>query len=491
MMRTTFSRHDRLGIDNIAYQPVNQDNDHVLLMRLDGSGVEELFTYERLAELRRGPGWRYERNYFALGEVGPALRPDGSRLAALRPDARNRTLFLHNACVVMDELRRAGELALTYASVEQSRSHIAQMVAAREIGRNLPGRRPRGGDPLPARQLPCAKTLLRHYRRFRLAHHAPDALVPRHGRSAGPVASPDSEAEALLRDCVWTYASPERPNKAIVARRTEARFNEEIERRRKAGLRLLRPFSRRTVERRIDRLDPCTVACHRYGADQARRQFASYGPGLPRLFPMERVEIDEWQVDLITFFGQLGITERLPPKVREQLPRGRRWLYAAIDCASRCIVGLRLAERASAADAIALLRMIVVDKTDIAREIGARSSWAFGGGLGTIATDAGSAFQSDDFQTAVASLHGRMEFPPVRIPELRGSIERAFGTMAGSLMPILSGRTFASSAERGDYASDARAVLDDGDLMRVLLTWVIDVYHNTPHGGLHGQTPPD
>ena len=272
---------------------------------------------------------------------------------------------------------------------------------------------------------------------------------------------------------------------------TASRFHEENERRQRAGLRRLHTVSQRTIERRINRLDPFTVASGRLGADRARRDFASYGSGLPRLFPMERVEIDEWQVDLISFFSALGITERIPPQVRNRLPKVRRWLCAAIDCASRCFVGLKLAQRPSSSEAVALLRMIVSDKSGVAREIGARTGWSFHGGLGVVATDAGTAFQSDEFQTAVASLHGRMEFPPVRIPELRGTIEQAFGTIAGSLMPLLSGRTFANVETRGDYDSAARAVLDDEDLLRVLLTWVIDVYHHTPHGGLRGQTPAD
>ena len=330
--------------------------------------------------------------------------------------------------------------------------------------------------------------LLYHFRRFRLAGHNPDALVPRTDAARGPMAVPDLEAEALLRECVWGYATPEKLSKAEVARQTETRFRKENERRQGAGLRPLHTVSRRTIDRRIDRLDPFVVACHRLGADRARREFASYGAGLPKLFPLERVEIDEWRVDVITLFLFLGITERIPPEVRDRLPKGRRWICVAIDCATRCIVGLRLAERPSSSEAVALLRMVVSDKSHIAREIGAKADWPFHGGLGVIATDAGSAFQSDEFQTAVASLHGRMEFPPVKVPELRGTVERFFGTVAGEVMPLLSGRTFSNAQQRGDYDSEARAVLDDEDLLRILLMWVIDVYHNTQHGGLRGQT---
>ena len=490
-MPTRFSRHDRLWIGGTAYMPVDHDDTMLQLMRLDGSGAVEHFSYEQLDEIRMSGAWRYERGYFALGETKPLARPDGTRLAALRPRQRNRALFMHNVCTVVDEMRAAGELALTYGSIDRHREAIRRRVAEREIGRNTAGQTPRGGDPLPMRQLPCPKTLLKHLRHFRLAGHNPDALVPRYDAACRPAVVPDLEAETLLRECVWGYATPEKPSKAEVARQTATRFRKENRRREAAGLRRLHTVSRRTIERRINRLDPFTVACHRDGPDRARRAFASYGGGLPRLFPMERIEIDEWQVDLITLFVLLGISERIPPEVRDRLPKGRRWICVAIDCATRCIVGLRLAERPSSAEAISLLRMIVSDKSEIAREIGTKSDWPFHGGLGVIATDAGSAFQSDEFQTAVASLHGRLEFPPVKVPELRGTVERFFGTVAGELMPLLSGRTFSDPRERGDYDSEARAVLDDEDLLRILLMWVVDVYHHSPHGGLRGQTPAD
>ena len=490
-MPTRFSRHDRLWIGGTAYMPVDHDDTMLQLMRLDGSGAVERFTHEQLDEYRTSGDWRYERGYFALGEAKPMARPDGTRLAALPPGRRNRVLFLHNACVVIHEMNLADELVLTEASLDHHHDLIVQRVAEREIGRNLAGQTPRGGDPLPMRQLPCPKTLLKHLRRFRLAGHNPDALVPRYDAACRPAVVPDLEAETLLRQCVWGYATPQKPSKAGVVQQTEDRFREENARRESAGLRPLHTVSRRTIERRINRLDPFTVACHRDGPDRARRAFASYGAGSPRLFPMERVEIDEWQVDLITLFMLLGIVERIPPEVRDRLPKGRRWICVAIDCATRCIVGLRLAEKPAAQEAVALLRMVVSDKSDIAREIGARTDWPFHGGLGVIATDAGSAFQSDGFQTAVASLHGRLEFPPVRVPELRGTVERFFGTVATNVMPLLSGRTFSNPQERGDYDSEARAVLDDEDLLRILLMWVVDVYHHSPHGGLRGQTPAD
>ena len=63
---------------------------------------------------------------------------------------------------------------------------------------------------------------------------------------------------------------------------------------------------------------------------------------------------------------------------------------------------------------------------------------------------------------------------------MRGNIESFFRTVGHKLMPLLSGRTFFSPTERGDYPSEQLACLDDDDLIRILLTFVVDIYHNEP-----------
>jgi len=54
---------------------------------------------------------------------------------------------------------------------------------------------------------------------------------------------------------------------------------------------------------------------------------------------------------------------------------------------------------------------------------------------------------------------------------------------------MLTGRTFSNPQERGDYPSEARAALTDDDLIKVFIRFIVDIYHNEPHGGLQGETP--
>lgn len=487
-----FSRFDRVTINNIEYQPIDQSGESVSLMRLDGTGTIERIEHAKLTVLRQEKDWRYDRNWFLpAGSREEFARPTGSSLSAMPEDKQDYLAWLHNLLTVVRELRMNREIALSNSSIETNIGLIASRVNEREIARQQIGKTLRAGKKLRIRQLPSPRTILKYYRKFALAGFTIDPMLPR-ARAPRTPTHVDHEAEELLREGILLFASPQRPTKTEVFSQIDAQFRLENSRRASRGLNELRTFSRRTVDRRIDRLDPFFVACHRLGPDKARALFSTSGAGLPKLFPMARIEMDEWKADVRTWFGKLGITERLPIEIRDKLPQGangRRWICAAIDVATRCIVGIRIASEPSSTEAVRLLRMVVQDKTEFAKAVGAQSAWEYHGGLGEVAADGGSAFQSTDFHTAVTDLQGNLHFPPVGIPELRATIERFFGTASTKLMPILSGRTFRSHEERGDYDSAGKTVLDDEDLLRILIKWIVDDYHHAPHGGLGGQSP--
>lgn len=150
---------------------------------------------------------------------------------------------------------------------------------------------------------------------------------------------------------------------------------------------------------------------------------------------------------------------------------------------------MRLAEAPSSADAVQTLEQIVSDKSKISAAARCEGRWSQHGGIGAIVTDLGGAFVSEEFRSAVLDLGGTIEQPPGGIPRLRGTIERMFKTYGTRLMPLLSGRTFSNPEERGDYPTEQLACHTDDSLMEVLVRYVVDVYHNSGHAGLKGETP--
>lgn len=74
-------------------------------------------------------------------------------------------------------------------------------------------------------------------------------------------------------------------------------------------------------------------------------------------------------------------------------------------------------------------------------------------------------------------------------PENGGLVEHFSHPEIAALQRANSGRSFESAVARGDNDALGQAVLNVDDLTRVLVRWVVDVYHNTPHEGLGGRTP--
>ncbi|QCO57856.1 hypothetical protein EOK75_19590 (plasmid) [Pseudorhodobacter turbinis] len=108
---------------------------------------------------------------------------------------------------------------------------------------------------------------------------------------------------------------------------------------------------------------------------------------------------------------------------------------------------------------------------------------------GITVTDNGPAFKSEAFTNCCLDLRVATLRTHAGVPGMRGTGERIFGTLSTDLMPRLVGRTFSNSIERGDYKSEKRACLNAEDVAFVLVRWVVDIYHNSPHEGLGGRTP--
>ena len=461
-----------------------------LFLRAEGepSAPVEAFDLAAINALRRSNQWRY---YPSLETQNLKLRlskEQGFALSNASQKDREKAIFIFMEIMAVRELRDAGEIVLTPQSLAENWDKFTDILNNREKARYLCGRVLRAGEKLPLREPHKPATLLKKAKHLQLHQFDIGCLLPRYGKGKSDNGRLSAETELFISDFIRSYADPDQPKKAQIARLCVAAIEKENVRRRETGEPELQACAR-SVERRIEQLDPFETACFREGVDEARRRFASTKRGVPAQYPLERVELDAWKVDLRTFFARLGILDQLPKQVREAIPKGRRWIYAAIDCATRVVVGLRIAETPSAEEARKAINMAFVDKTDFAKAVGAESHWAYFGGVHQLACDTGSDFISDDFTVAVSTCGTIMLFPPVKVPELRGRIERLFGTMAQQLMPQLTGRTFSNINERGDYPTQERVVLDDDDLLRILVLYVVDHYHHQPHGGLAGQTP--
>jgi putative transposase len=256
---------------------------------------------------------------------------------------------------------------------------------------------------------------------------------------------------------------------------------------------VLKVPGRKAIRTCIASLDAFEVAVAQHGPEEAMKRFRPVGRGLEVARPLERVEIDEWRIDLMSILAGSGLLALFTPEELVALGLDgsiARWsIVVAIDCRTRVILGMILTPDPRASAAIACLRMITSDKGEISDATGAAVRWSQFGTPELLASDNGAAFKAAEFTTACNDLGITHERTIAGAPSMRATIERFFRTCAIGLLPRLSGRTFSDVVERARHPAEARACLEPGDLCFSLVRWIVDIYHNTPHEGLGGRTP--
>ncbi len=75
--------------------------------------------------------------------------------------------------------------------------------------------------------------------------------------------------------------------------------------------RLLRVPGRKAVSNAIKRIDPFSAYARRFGVDAANANFALSDDGIKSDFPLQRVEIDEWKIELSTLFETTAVVNML------------------------------------------------------------------------------------------------------------------------------------------------------------------------------------
>jgi putative transposase len=245
---------------------------------------------------------------------------------------------------------------------------------------------------------------------------------------------------------------------------------------RECKVRGLRPPSRSSVQRRIGRLDPVRTVAAREGQDAARSRRSAGGAAPPVEGVLERVQIDHTPADVIV------VDEH------HRLPIGRPYVTAAIDEATRCVPGFVLTLEAPSATSVGLcLAHMAIDKRAWLERLGVEAVWPMSGKPQQLYVDNAAEFKSEALRRGCEQHGIGIGYRPPGAPHYGGVMERLVGTMM-RMLHELPGTTFSNTRERGEYDSDAKAVLTLAELQRWMALSVA-CYHGEPHDGLGGRTP--
>jgi putative transposase len=230
--------------------------------------------------------------------------------------------------------------------------------------------------------------------------------------------------------------------------------------------------SYRALRRYVARLDKFEVMARRMGEAYARRWFRAYGRGAIATRPLEIVQVDHTILDVeVAYQGLLRL--------------GRPTITVVLDTYTRMILSIETSfEPASYLCVMDALRSAILPKDELIARMKAaglvRNDWPAFGVPTTLLLDNGKEFRGNDLRNAAAHFGMDLRFAPPRAPWFKGAIERFLSTLRNGLVSMLPARTFGVREEKGEDR-DTSSAIDLDDLRSILIKWVVDVYHQSPH----------
>ena len=511
--RFHIGRYDRVIIEGVAFTLVEQTDEAFILAPAEGGGLSQTFPFPHLNRLNAAGKVRHEPEHFlpAHKRRAASRRSGAFQVSLLSPEHKGRLDIRYALVQAFHALYAEGRVRRCEKSINAVKPLIAevalpfleQTVDLKLIDKEAKaaageGRGPMGGTVEAALTCVDGRTLLGWVRAEE--RHGKAGLADNLSRRGRRDSRYTPEETALMASVVHkSWLNPNKPSKTQVVRDVLYAFQAENERRAEAvsGAEpkppLLRIPGRKAVRARIASYSAFETDLARLGRDRAIQRNRPVGRGIEVSRPLERVEIDENKIDLITVMKSEGMAPLFSEEDLETLglneEDGRWWMTMAIDCRTRIILGMTLTKAPKASSAKGCLRMIVSDKGAISDETGAIAKWTQYGSPELLVADNGAGFRAIDFTDACNDLGIPVERTKAGAPSMRGTVERLFRTCATGLLPRLDGRTFSSVIERGDHASGERACHDAESLCFSLVRWIVDIYHNAPHEGLGGRTP--
>jgi putative transposase len=233
--------------------------------------------------------------------------------------------------------------------------------------------------------------------------------------------------------------------------------------------------SRSVISRRLQRIGERELARRRKGPGAA--EAVTMRPGsLTVTRPNAVWQIDHSPADVILVDAD------------SRAPIGRPWVTLVIDVASRVVTGLYVSLDPPSVVSVGMaLQHAILPKDEALAERGISAEWPAFGLPELVHTDNGSDFRSRAFARACSNLGIETDLRPVGAPRYGGHIERLIGSVM-SEMHLLPGTTFSNVAARGDYDSDAAAVMTIDEFEVWLWRFVAGDYNRRIHASL--SAPP-
>lgn len=464
---------DRLTINGKHFDFAGQSGDTVFLHPSDEQGMTEQFTMANLSRLSAAGMVKHEVGYYLPDDLklSPLAKTVSFKASDLVGKEQKRFYNRFVQVKAIEDMEAEGLILPRTSDIEASlqqiesraSAYLKQEVTERDMlnhaleHQQLPQsvaksvRKSRGGGNRSIVELYTPDYLRKLYKQYQ--KHGLSALADSMSKCGNSTSGFGPDVQALLMSTIRSsYLTPERKTLKATIVDVQRAFKKENEQRDENGGAPLRTPGRDAIRRAITKLDPFRVMVARRGREYAIKKLRPVNKGLEVSRPGERVEMDEWCIDLQSIIHSANLMEFFGAELLDLIglnnETDRWWLVLAIDCRTKVILGMKLTRNPCASAAQECLRMIVSDKGAWADETGALSPWSMAAKPESLVTDNGPAFKSEAFTNCCLDLSIQALRTHAGVPGMRGTGERIFGTLSTDLMPRLVGRTFSNSIER-------------------------------------------
>lgn len=390
----------------------------------------------------------------------PKYRPDGNEIlkqAASRQrtkDEHNRAFWRLSHIEAADELIAAGLMGRTRAEFERCIDAIKGRGNTKQTKRakDLTGRKKAGFIYESMASPESGASVYRWHKKYK--KHGHEALYDRQGDSGNQSGRYSKRELDFAKDIIEIRLNEERCDiQSIVTSIQSATREENRKILRNQGLGLqLKVLGYNKIWHLIAQIAPVDHAIRTKGMEVAYKDLHCLGLGLQLTRPLERVEIDVYESDLMVFLDAVGAVGHLTDQEIQSMgldgtPKRVR-ISAAIDVFTGCILALQIATSDTTDLALRTVEMIYLDKQPLADAVGALCPWNMRGHPEVIAFDRGNSYLGDDFYMRLAGAGITNLGVPAGKPFLKPWVESWFRGLGAGFLQRFHGRTLVTLLRR-------------------------------------------
>ncbi|APB99649.1 DDE-type integrase/transposase/recombinase [Polynucleobacter asymbioticus] len=276
------------------------------------------------------------------------------------------------------------------------------------------------------------------------------------------------DSEVFLQDQIDAcYAVKTRPGKSSAYRGYLEALEIENDRRKTNNQTKLTAVSDTTFIARINRRNKYDLMVARHGKAYADNHLHMTRGHLPADYPLDVVEVDHSLMDIVVLDDEGVVVV------------GRPWLTVMKDRRTGIIIGFSMSFQKTGIESISeCFKHSLGSHLDVQKmwpDI--KNPWPAFGFACVYEFDRGSDYLGNQCRDLVGRMGAHYSYCPVHRGDLKGHIERFFGSLNETLFESLPGRTFSNLGKRANYDPSKDTVIKFSTLVHLLHLWICD-FHN-------------